>query len=104
VISPAVVKILSVFFANPGREHYGLGLMRSTNVKAGSLYPILDRLERAGWLTATDEDIDPRSAGRPRRRLYRLTAIGEREGLKAVADFYEGLTPAPGWLPWPGIA
>lgn len=44
----------------------------------GTLYKALDRLERAGHLKSRWED--PRigaSEGRPRRRLYRVTLVGE---------------------------
>jgi DNA-binding PadR family transcriptional regulator len=44
----------------------------------GSLYRALDRMERAGLLTSSWEDSPPSaSRGRPRRRLYEVTAAGE---------------------------
>ena len=48
-----------------------LGLMAMTGVKSGSLYPILERLERLGWVEAKYELIDEHVAGRPRRRCTR---------------------------------
>jgi PadR family transcriptional regulator PadR len=45
----------------------------------GTLYKALDRMERAGLLDSEWED--PAIAadeGRPRRRLYRVTGLGER--------------------------
>jgi DNA-binding PadR family transcriptional regulator len=39
----------------------------------GTLYKTLDRLERGGLLSSRWEDIDTSEAGRPRRRLYRVT-------------------------------
>lgn len=53
----------------------------------GTLYKALDRLERAGHLESRWED--PHFAAeeaRPRRRLYRVTALGER----ALADARAG--------------
>ena len=97
MVSVATVKVLGAFLDATADDHYGFGLMRLTGVKAGSLYPILDRLERAGWLEARNEDIDEVSAGRPKRRLYRLTPIGKREGRRALADFYRDLGPVPRW-------
>jgi len=91
--------VLKAFLAEPTRDKYGFGLMRTTGVKSGSLYPILDRLERAGWMESHAEDIDEKVAGRPKRRLYRLTVVGRREAALAVADFYHDLQPAPRWLP-----
>lgn len=44
----------------------------------GTLYKALDRLERQGLLTSRWEDAEVAlSAGRPRRRLYQVTPLGE---------------------------
>ncbi len=95
----AIAKVLIAFLEQPTRDQYGFGLMRMTGVKSGSLYPILDRLERAGWIESRKEDVDEKVARRPKRRLYRLTAVGRREATQAVADFYRDIQPAPLWLP-----
>lgn len=45
----------------------------------GTLYKALGRLERAGLLISEWEDAETAAAeGRPRRRLYQLTELGER--------------------------
>jgi PadR family transcriptional regulator PadR len=45
----------------------------------GTLYKALGRLERAGLLVSEWEDADAAAAeGRPRRRLYQITDLGER--------------------------
>lgn len=100
-IGKQTVKVLKEFFENPRHPQYGFGLMRATGVKSGSLYPILDQLISRGWLESFGEDIDEHAEGRPRRRLYRLTGLGQTEGWKAITDFYEELGPLPGWLPGP---
>lgn len=49
----------------------------------GTLYKALDRLERAGCLVSRWEEPEyAAEASRPRRRLYRLTAVGQA----ALAD------------------
>ena len=49
----------------------------------GTLYKALDRLERAGYLESRWEDPNfAAEESRPRRRLYRVTPVGER----ALAD------------------
>jgi DNA-binding PadR family transcriptional regulator len=49
----------------------------------GTLYKALDRLERGGLLESRWEDPEyAAEAARPRRRFYRITAIGE----SALAD------------------
>lgn len=57
-------------------DHYGLDLMKRTHLQSGTLYPVLIRLESHGLVRSSWEDIDPAAAGRPRRRLYRLTEEG----------------------------
>ena len=52
----------------------------------GTLYKALDRLERGGLLESRWED--PAIAaeeGRPRRRLYRVTGLGERALVTAAS-------------------
>lgn len=98
-LTKAAVKVLTIFLEHPAHDQYGFGLMRSTGVKGGSLYPILERLESVGWIEAHEEVIDEHTEGRPRRRLYRLTGAGRREAKAALIDFYRDLLPAPSWLP-----
>src|SRR6516225_12051977 len=56
-------------------EETGCGLLR---LKEGSLYPALYRLEAAGEVKAVWED-EPHGRRGARRRIYRLTAKGERK-------------------------
>lgn len=72
----AVAKVVSALLEAPDADRYGLDLIRTTGLPSGTVYPILERLQRAGWLTAHWEPIDPGMAGRPARRYYRLTAEG----------------------------
>jgi DNA-binding PadR family transcriptional regulator len=97
-LSVAKAKVLQAFLEEPSREQYGFGLMRSTGVKSGSLYPILESLERSGWIRGREEAIDPSGEGRPRRQMYRLTDLGDREAREAVAEFHRELVPRPSWL------
>jgi PadR family transcriptional regulator PadR len=49
---------------------WGLQIIAVAKRPAGSVYPILARLEDRGWLTSAWEEGDRRG---PRRRLYALT-------------------------------
>lgn len=53
----------------------------------GTLYKALDRMERAGLLESRWEDPSVAAGeGRPRRRLYRVTGLGERALVALAAD------------------
>jgi transcriptional regulator len=64
-------------------ELHGLGIARrieqitkgTFQVKAGSLFPALHRMEQAGWLTSSFG----KSATRRDAKYYRLTAAGRRQ-------------------------
>lgn len=62
---------------------WGLRIVQQTGRPAGSVYPILERLERLGWAASNWED-DPERPG-PRRRLYELTREGAAAAPSAVA-------------------
>ena len=55
---------------------HGYELSRQTQVRPGTLYPLLERLAVRGLLEARWEENAP--AGRPRRHAYRITADGDR--------------------------
>jgi PadR family transcriptional regulator PadR len=98
-ISHQTKRILQAFLDAPAEEIYGFALSQATGLKAGTLYPVLQRLLEEGWLTARWEDIDESAEGRRRRRYYRLTADGEIEARAAVTDESAGLRQLmPGWV------
>jgi PadR family transcriptional regulator, regulatory protein PadR len=86
-LSPAGLRLVRQFCDDPARRWSGTELSKKTGVGSGTLYPMLAKLEKAGWLKPEWELIDPREAGRPRRRYYTLTAIGARGARKALADY-----------------
>ena len=56
-------------------ELYGLKIARNAGRKTGSVYPILARLEEAGWVESCWEREERDERG-PRRRFYRLSPDG----------------------------
>jgi PadR family transcriptional regulator, regulatory protein PadR len=90
-----VAKVLAALLADPDGEHYGLGLMQHTGLASGTLYPILARLQAAGWVEARWEDGDPVEAGRPVRRYYRLTGEGATRARTALAELRAQTTFGP---------
>lgn len=55
---------------------WGYKLTELTGLGSGTIYPIMERLERAGYVSATVET--PRPADRPPRRFYELTGAGRQ--------------------------
>lgn len=90
----AVATVLRVFLDDITQPRYGYELMQLTGYPSGKLYPILARLQRAGWLTREREDIDPAVAGRPARRLYRLAPEGIQAARQELAALTQQLRPA----------
>jgi len=83
-ITKPTLTLLETVLAEPRRSWYGLELMDCTGLRSGTVYPILHRLTRDGWLSMHQEEIDPVTEGRPRRRLYMLTGVGETEAQREL--------------------
>lgn len=77
------LKILNLFVEKVDESQYGLEITKVTGVQAGTLYPILMRLETNGLLTSDWEKIDPVKEGRRARRYYTITEVGKQTTLKA---------------------
>ena len=76
-------------------EFHGYGVAREIRAweearrfaPQGTVYRALDRLEEFGLLESRLEDAGIAEAdGRPRRRLYKVTAVGERAHLAALTN------------------
>ena len=70
------LKVLRSFLNQPRECFAGSEISKQTGMLSGTVYPILLRLEQAGWLESEWETADPVLLSRPRRRLYRLTGLG----------------------------
>lgn len=84
-LSPAACRVLAALSRSGRRGRHGYDLCREAEIKSGTLYPLLIRLERQGFLAA--EWLPSDTPGRPPRHVYRLTA----QGHQLAAD-----NPAPG--------
>jgi PadR family transcriptional regulator PadR len=95
-----MAQVLNVFLENPGQPRYGFELMKRTSMASGSLYPLLARLVADGWLTRSRERVNPSSAGRPPRMLYRIIGAAVPEARVKLAELSERYRPAePGRAP-----
>jgi DNA-binding MarR family transcriptional regulator len=91
-ISLQTLQVLEAFLENPADELAGADLHRRSGLASGTLYPILLRLKSAGWFVSRWEAVDPTHAGRPRRRLYRLTPSGLARASEVFSSFGRGVT------------
>ncbi|MGR0159960.1 PadR family transcriptional regulator [Paenarthrobacter nitroguajacolicus] len=69
-ITPATALVLDALLS--AESVWGLQIVKDTGKKPGTVYPILERLEAAGWLQGEWETAEERKG--PRRRYYRLLA------------------------------
>jgi len=90
-ISLQTLRVLEAFLESPTDQLSGADVQKRSGLASGTLYPILLRLEAAGWFVSRWETIDPVSAGRPRRRLYRLTPSGLTRASEIFASFGRGV-------------
>ncbi len=81
-VSQQTLKVLAALAEKPAGWHYGYALSRQTELLSGTLYPILMRLEKHGWLETHWENPPP--GGRPPRHMYRLTAGGRKRAAEKV--------------------
>ena len=72
--SRQAIDVLDALVRRGDAWSYGYDIARETELKSGSLYPILARLSDQGLLEARwEREV---GLGRPPRHLYRLTAAG----------------------------
>ncbi|MER5927876.1 PadR family transcriptional regulator [Streptomyces mirabilis] len=68
-----VVKVLLTSTADD--PAWGLKICEEADLGSGTVYPILERLVAAGWVTRYEETGE--HPGRPKRYYYELTAVGQ---------------------------
>jgi PadR family transcriptional regulator, regulatory protein PadR len=83
-VTAATIDVLRVLI-DADEPCWGLQVIKSSDRPAGSVYPILERLESLGWVRSSWETDDSRSG--PRRRYYELTEGGAESAAAAVRDF-----------------
>lgn len=82
--SPQTKSLLTALLERPRSWHYGYELSKQTDLKSGTLYPVLMRLTEQGMLEADWRE--PEREGRPPRHVYRLTSKGLAWARDQVAE------------------
>jgi PadR family transcriptional regulator PadR len=72
--SPHTLSLFDALMKRARSWHYGYELTQLTELKSGTLYPILMRLCDRGLLESKWQDSP--QPGRPPRHMYRLTSAG----------------------------
>lgn len=90
-VTPQTARVLSALSEAGSRALSGVEIAAVTGLASGSLYPILIRLEEAGWLESAWEAGEPARLGRPRRRFYNITRLGAeraRDAAQSLAPLF----------------
>lgn len=77
-MTTATMDVLEFLLEGTGKL-YGLKVAQGTGLMTGTVYPILARLEKAGWVTSAWEDDQGPDVRGSRRRFYTLTPMGRAE-------------------------
>jgi len=91
-LTAPTLKVLATFLLRSDAELSGAEIGRTTGLQTGTLYPILFRLETAGWLESHWEAGNPKKLGRPRRRLYKITGLGINSAKTALREIVSPVT------------
>lgn len=84
-LTMVLADVLDVIMSAPVDDPaWGLRICELTGHGSGTVYPALDRLMKAGWITDSWEY--PVPANRPRRRFYTITPTGRQEYAAILAS------------------
>jgi len=95
----ATIDVLTVLLDSE-EPRWGLELIKLTGRPSGTVYPLLDRLERAGWVSSQWEVHSERSG--PRRRMYRMTPDGVVAARDALRRTNQTADARRRWIAQPG--
>lgn len=94
-LTKSTMAVLDVLLAaDPADPVWRFRICAEADLGSGTVYPILNRLERIGWVVPSWEEPPP--ADRRRRRLYVLSGEGRQEIAAALAARSESRRR---WLP-----
>ena len=82
-LTAVIMDVLDVLTNSPpDNPAWGLRLCEQTGYGTGTIYPALDRLLKAGWIS--DHWEDPPPEDRPPRRFYEMTSTGREQYAAAL--------------------
>ncbi len=79
------LRVLGIFNKNSSGAFSGSEISLKANLPSGTLYPLLNRLERAGFLKSRWEKGSPQALKRPLKRYYKITKKGKNRYLFEIS-------------------
>ncbi|WP_291054534.1 PadR family transcriptional regulator [Herbiconiux sp.] len=73
-VTAPTLDVLAILLSAEADPIFGLEIMKRSGRPSGTIYPILERLERQGWITSTWEENTTTQLHR--RRVYTFTPEG----------------------------
>ena len=85
-VTPQFSTVLNILVSSSKNKTTGYDIMRETGLNSGTVYPILHRMEEAGWLKSKWESVES-PIYRPFRRrvVLQITAKGLANGKKLLS-------------------
>lgn len=84
-LTQVVMDVLDILTSSlPDDPAWGLQLCELTGYGTGTVYPALNRLMKAGWISDFWED--PQPEDRPKRRFYEITSTGREQYADALRE------------------
>ena len=90
-VSSAFLSIAWFFLERPQEKLCGSDVMKELKLPSGTVYPILARMNKHGWLTRELEEVDPKVVNRPQRHYYIVTQAGLTEGRRLITTKLPGI-------------
>jgi PadR family transcriptional regulator PadR len=87
-MKPLSLSALAVLGAVSRNVRYGFDIMDATELPSGTVYPVLGRLERDGYVRSKlESQAVAQREKRPPRRYYEITASGSRALATSVEHY-----------------
>ncbi|HUQ80801.1 MAG TPA: PadR family transcriptional regulator [Gemmatimonadaceae bacterium] len=87
-MKPLSLSTLAVLGAVSRSIRYGFDIMDATELPSGTVYPVLGRLERDGYVRSRwESQTIAQREKRPPRRYYEITAAGSRALAESVEHY-----------------
>jgi DNA-binding PadR family transcriptional regulator len=84
-VTQPTIKIAAYLANLKSGSTWGLQICSETKLGSGSVYSVLDRFEKYGWVESLWEDDNSRRGAR--RRLYKVTQLGRKSLKQLVAEY-----------------